>query len=61
MDFWGHGIATKALNEFLAIETIRPIFALVAFDNFGSQKDLEKCSFNKVGSDRGSQMPDKSK
>lgn len=51
--FWGKGIATKALNEFLAIETIRPIFGRVAFDNFGSQKVLEKCGFDKVGSDKG--------
>jgi [ribosomal protein S5]-alanine N-acetyltransferase len=50
---WGKGIATKALTEFLAIETIRPIFGRVAFDNFGSQKVLEKCGFNKVGSDKG--------
>lgn len=33
--FWGQGIATKALKEFLAIETIRPIFGRVAFDNLG--------------------------
>ena len=51
--FWGQGIATKALTEFLAIETVRPIFGRVAFDNFGSQKELEKCGFDKVGSDKG--------
>lgn len=51
--FWGQGIATKALNEFLAIETIRPIFGRVAFDNFGSQKVLEKCGFDKVGTNIG--------
>ena len=51
--FWGQGIATKALNEFLAIETVRPIFGRVAFDNFGSQKVLEKCGFVKIGKDKG--------
>lgn len=51
--FWGQGIATKALNEFLAIVTTRPIFGRVAFDNFGSQKVLEKCGFHKIGSDKG--------
>lgn len=51
--FWGKGIATKALMELLTIETIRPIFGRVAFDNFGSQKVLEKCGFSKVGSDKG--------
>jgi len=51
--FWGQGIATKALKNFLYIETIRPIFGRVAFDNFGSQKVLEKCGFVKIGSDKG--------
>ena len=51
--FWEQGIATKALKEFLDIETTRPIFGRVAFDNFGSQKVLEKCGFVKIGSDKG--------
>ncbi len=51
--FWGQGIATKALTCFLTIESARPIFARVAFDNFGSQKVLEKCGFVKIGSDKG--------
>ena len=51
--FWGQGIATKALKEFLAIETSRPLFGRVAFDNFGSQKVLEKCGFIKTGIDKG--------
>jgi len=51
--FWGQGIATKALRKFIDIETTRPIFGRVAFDNFGSQKVLEKCGFIKIGSDNG--------
>lgn len=51
--FWGQGITTKALKNFLDIETARPIFGRVAFDNFGSQKVLEKCGFVKIGSDKG--------
>lgn len=51
--FWRQGIATKALKIFLSLETIRPIFARVAFDNFASQKVLEKCGFVKIGSDTG--------
>ena len=51
--YWGKGIATKTLKEFLAIETNRPIFGRVAFDNFGSQKVLEKCGFVKIGTDKG--------
>ena len=52
-NFWGLEIATKALKDFLVIETTRPIFARVAFDNFGSQKVLEKCGFVKTGADKG--------
>lgn len=51
--FWGQGIATKALKEFLKIEQSRPIRARVAFDNYGSQKVLEKCGFVKIGMDKG--------
>lgn len=52
-NFWGKGVATKALQEFLAIETTRPIFGRVAFDNISSQKVLEKCGFVKIGADKG--------
>ena len=50
---WGQGIATTALKEFLKIEKIRPIYGRVAFDNYGSQKVLEKCGFVKIGTDKG--------
>ena len=52
-NYWGQGIATKALIEFLSIETSRPIYGRVAFDNFGSQKILEKCGFLKIRVDKG--------
>jgi ribosomal-protein-alanine N-acetyltransferase len=51
--FWGKGVATKALQLFLDIETKRPLFGHAAFDNFGSQKVLEKCGFVKVGTEKG--------
>lgn len=51
--FWGHGIATAALKEFLKHENTRPVFGRVAFDNFGSQKVLENCGFIKTGIDKG--------
>lgn len=51
--FWGQGVATKALKHFLTIETTRPIFGRVAFDNIGSQKVLEKCGFEKIGTGKG--------
>lgn len=51
--YWGKGIATKALQDFLKMEKTRPIFGATAFDNYGSQKVLEKCGFLKIGTDRG--------
>lgn len=51
--YWGKGVASYALKYLLEIEDSRPIFARVAFDNFGSQKVLEKCGFVKIGTDRG--------
>ncbi|MBE0649495.1 MAG: GNAT family N-acetyltransferase [Bacteroidales bacterium] len=50
--YWGKGIATKALKEFLKIENTRPIFGRVAFDNIGSQKVMEKCGFSKIGHEK---------
>ena len=51
--FWRQGIATSALTDFLKIENTRPIKGRVAFDNYGSQKVLEKCGFVKIGKDQG--------
>lgn len=51
--FWGQGIATAALQDFLKIEKTRPLFGRCAFDNYGSQKVLEKCGFVKIGTDKG--------
>lgn len=51
--YWGQGIATKALKKFLIIETTRPIHGRVAFDNFGSQKVLQKCGFIQIREDKG--------
>lgn len=51
-EYWGQGVATSALKIFLKIEKVRPLYARVAFDNFGSQKVLEKCGFKKVGTDK---------
>jgi len=51
--FWGRGLATAALSAFLELEKTRPLFGRVAFDNYGSQKVLEKCGFARIGADRG--------
>ena len=51
--FWKQGIGTTALHYFLKMEPARPIYGRVAFDNYGSQKVLEKCGFVKIGTDKG--------
>jgi RimJ/RimL family protein N-acetyltransferase len=47
-EFWGQGLATKALAELVA-ELDRPIYAEVAATNVGSVRVLEKCGFELVG------------
>ena len=43
--FWGNGIATLALTEFLRIFNKRPLYASAAKDNAASSRVLEKCGF----------------
>ena len=52
-EFWGRGIATKALNRMLHLVVDRPIFARAAADNIGSIRVLQKCGFKIVGKDTG--------
>lgn len=47
--YWGKGIATRALKEFLTIVTIRPLYAAAARDNAASIRVLEKCGFVVTG------------
>lgn len=51
-EFWSRGIATNALQQFLAIVPERPLFGRVAFDNIGSIKVLTKCGFRKINEER---------
>lgn len=51
--FWGRGIATAALTEFLTVDRSRPLHARVASDNAASRRVLEKCGFLVIGADRG--------
>jgi RimJ/RimL family protein N-acetyltransferase len=44
-EYWGKGIATKALMEFLNQVKTRPLVAHVAKHNVGSWRVLEKCGF----------------
>jgi RimJ/RimL family protein N-acetyltransferase len=48
-DFWGRGVATAAVTEFVAHETTRPLHAYVAAHNVGSIRVLEKCGFRRFG------------
>src|SRR5262245_52494060 len=52
--YWGQGLATRALTEFLAhVNPTRPIYARAAKDNIGSLRVLEKCGFRIIGEDKG--------
>ncbi|WP_426492202.1 GNAT family N-acetyltransferase [Hymenobacter sp. 102] len=51
--FWGRGVATAALRQFLQLESRRPLHGRVAFDNSGSRKVLENCGFAPIGTDTG--------
>jgi RimJ/RimL family protein N-acetyltransferase len=51
-EFWGKGVATRALLSMLGCVTRRPIYAHVAKHNAASRRVLEKCGFRIVGSDR---------
>jgi RimJ/RimL family protein N-acetyltransferase len=51
--YWGKGIATAALTQFLTLEPTRPLIGRVAFDNIGSQRVLEKAGFVKIRKDTG--------
>jgi RimJ/RimL family protein N-acetyltransferase len=50
--YWGKGIATAALREFLTHIEPRPIYARAAKDNFASLRVLEKCGFKICGEDK---------
>lgn len=50
--YWGRGIATRALQAYLELVPTRPLYARAAHDNLGSLRVLEKCGFQRVGTDR---------
>jgi len=51
-EFWGKGIATQALTEYINIVKARPLIAHVVRHNIGSRRVLEKCGFVVVGEDK---------
>jgi RimJ/RimL family protein N-acetyltransferase len=51
-DYWGKGITTQALAQFLLHLTMRPLYAHAAKDNLASLRVLQKCGFEVIGYDR---------
>lgn len=51
-EYWGKGIATKALAEFLVHVKMRPLVAHVAKHNVASRRVLEKCGFTLTREDK---------
>jgi RimJ/RimL family protein N-acetyltransferase len=48
-DFWGRGLATAALADYLGEVRERPLHALVSTDNAGSIRVLERNGFVEIG------------
>ena len=53
-EYWGKGIATQALSEFLPLVWERPLYAWVAKHNLASIRVLQKCGFTIADEDSGS-------
>ncbi|MHC5004470.1 MAG: GNAT family N-acetyltransferase [Planctomycetota bacterium] len=51
-EHWGRGVATRAVQLFLAEVTARPLHARAARDNVASIRVLEKCGFVITGVER---------
>jgi RimJ/RimL family protein N-acetyltransferase len=50
-EYWGRGVATQALSEFLGHVETRPLYAHVARHNIASIRVLQKCGFRISGED----------
>ena len=51
-EYWGKGIATQAVTEYVNSVQTRPLMAHVARHNVGSRRVLEKCGFTVIGEDK---------
>ena len=54
--YWGKGVATAALSQFVEAVTTRPLYAHVATRNVGSVRVLEKCGFTVAGEHPGADI-----
>src|SRR3989454_5819877 len=52
-EYWGMGLATKALAKFLGEIRLRPIYGRAAKDNVASIRVMEKCGFMTLGYSKG--------
>ncbi|MCM4080233.1 GNAT family N-acetyltransferase [Paractinoplanes hotanensis] len=46
--FWGRGVGTRALTQYLDIETARPLHATADVGNTASIRLLERCGFARI-------------
>jgi RimJ/RimL family protein N-acetyltransferase len=53
-EYWGKGVATQALSEFLRLLKTRPLHAHVAKHNLASLRVLQKCGFTISGEAKAS-------
>ena len=51
--YWGRGIASAALAQFVDEVTARPLYARAVQDNAASIRVLQKCGFTICGEDKG--------
>ena len=51
--YWGKGVATEALSQFLRVIKLRPLYAGAAKDNVASLRVLQKCGFAICGATKG--------
>jgi RimJ/RimL family protein N-acetyltransferase len=57
-EYWGKGVATRALSAFLDLVPARPLYAHVAVHNVASIRVLEKCGFTPSEDDSGPSIED---
>ena len=56
-EFWGQGVAARALALYLDFITERPLYARAAKDNLGSFRVLEKNGFKVIATEKGFANP----
>jgi RimJ/RimL family protein N-acetyltransferase len=54
--FWGRGVGTAALRQFLQREKVRPLYADTFVGNTASVRLLQRCGFQPVGTERDGEL-----